>query len=816
MRLVRHDLRYAIRALRQSPLFVATAVLTLTFAIAINVGIFATLNAIALRQLPAPRPHELVRLSTSFRTGQEVPFSFPMFRELASRQHAIGPLIASWGDSPLAVKANGMFTTAVVTGVTDGFYAELGAVPSAGRLLLPADINLENFTGSPVAVIGHGFWQRQFGGSASVIGTQLEVEGVPFTIVGVGPRGFKGFGLIVESDVTLPLTMGVGGIPRAPTQAGLLWLRLAGRLRPDVTLEQAQRQLDAVWPAIKADIIPPTHAGAQRENFLSLPLRLESLATGHDPFFKTFTRPLVVLLGLALAALLIGCVNLSSLMLRRVAQHETDRAVRMALGAHSWQAARHIVIEGGVIGVVAMAGALPLGLWASTVITRVLLPSGPVPLSLNTGLDGRVFAFAALITVGSAALCGVLPAWSSTRRDPQPLLKGTTQSGIGRHRLLGAVVAAQLCLSVILVTNAGLLVRSLERALTVDLGFDSDEVSRANFTGRPGVTERPARESYYPLLVERVSALPGVSSVSVSRMAPGSPSFKQIVSPMAWEPTDGITSTSNSVTPGFFQSLGVRVIAGRDFEWTDHARAPRVAILSAALARRLFPEGSGLGQRIRIGTQPYRQNFEVIGIVADARVHDAKDASSYSAYLPELQDSEPTIGGWLIIHGRPDSVALQDAVQSIGPDFVRNIEGVSSAFMSALASDRVTAALAGLFSLLTLLLAAIGVGGLLAYTVALRTKEVAIRLALGARQRSIVRAIANEGIAIALAGNALGLGISALSTQLVGPMLFETSPRDLLVLLGAPLLLTGIAISACIIPALRAASSDPAAGLRSE
>jgi predicted permease len=796
-------------------MFVATAVLTLTFAIAINVGIFATLNAVALRRLPAPRPHELVRLSTSFRTGQEVPFSFPMFRELAARQQAIAPLIASWGEPVFTVRANGGFTTAVVTGVTASFYSELGARPSAGRLLVPADVNLETFTGSPVAVIGYGFWQRQFGGDSSAIGAQLEVEGVPFTIVGVAPRGFKGLGLIVEPDVTLPLTMGVGGIARAFDQAGLLWLRLAGRLRPDVTLERARSQLDAVWPAIKADIIPPTHAGAQRENFLSLPIHVESLATGHDPFFKTFTRPLVVLQVLALATLLIGCVNLSSLMLRRVAQHGTDRALRMALGAHSWQAARHIVIEAGVIGIVGMVCALPLGLWASAAITRLLLPTGPVPISLDTGLDGRVFAFTAVVTLGWGVLCGVLPAWRSTRRDALPLLNGT-RSGSHPHRLLRVLVAGQLCLSVILVTNAGLLIRSLQRALTVDLGFDSDEVLRASLATRPGVTAQPNRESYYRLLLERVSALPGVSSVSVSRMAPGSPAFKQIVSPMTWEAADGITSTANSVTTGFFRSLGIPVISGRDFGWADHARTPSVAILSAALARRLFPEGDALGQRIRIGTQPYRQNLEVIGIVADARVHDAKDAASYSAYIPALQDSESTSGGWLIVHGRPDTAALQAAVQSIGPDFVRNVEGVSNAFLSALASDRVTALLAGLFGVLTLLLAAIGVGGLFAYTVALRTKEVAIRLALGARQGSVVRAIASEGIVIALTGIALGFTISALSTQYVSPMLFETSPRDPLVLLGTPLVLAVIAMPASIIPALRAAASDPTVGLRTE
>jgi len=812
-----HDVRYAIRALRQSPTFAATAILTLTLAIAINVGIFATLNAIAFRRLPAPRPHEFVRLSSAFRTGQEVQLSFPMFRELAARQQAVSPLIATWGEPILTVRARETFMTAVVTGVTANFYSELGVIPSAGRLLQPGDVNLDTWTGSPVAVIGYRFWQRQYGGDHSAIGSQLEVDGVPFTIVGVAPRGFKGFGLLVEADVTLPLTMGVGGVPRAGfDQAGLLWLNVAGRLRTGETFDEARAQLEAVWPAIKADIIPPTHAGAQRENFLSLPIRLESLAAGHDLYLKTFTAPLVVLQALAIAALLIGCVNLASLMLRRIARQETDRAIRLALGARSWQAARHVVVEGGLIAIIGVICALPLGLWASATITRVLLPSAPITLSFDTGLDGRVFAFTALIAVATVVLCGWLPAWASTRREPLPLLKHSTQSGIGSNRLLRVLVAGQLCLSVILVTNAGLLVRSLQRVLAVDVGFDSDELLRVNFTARPGVKEQPDRESYYPLLVERVVALPGVSSLSVSRMVPGSPAFKWQVSPMRWEPADGIISTSNAVTPGVFRTLGISVIEGRDFVWLDHARAPRVAIVSRGLAQRLFPGGSPLGQRIRIGTQPYRQDLEVIGVVADARVHDAKDATSYSAYIPELQDSEPTIGGWLMIRGRPDASALQSTVEAIGPHFVRHIGSVSDGFSAVLVSDRVTALLAGIFALLTLLLAAIGVGGLFAYTVVLRTKEVAIRLALGAERRSIVQSIVNEGIVVALAGIACGVGVSVLSTRYIAPMLFEIGPRDPLVLLGAPMLLAAVAICACLIPALRAAGIDPTVGLRTE
>jgi putative ABC transport system permease protein len=813
-----HDVRYAVRALRRAPAFALTAIVTLTFAIGINIGIFATLNAVALRRLPAPNPHELVRLSSSFRTGQEVPFSFPMFRELSTRQHAVEPLIAWWGEPLLTVKAQGTLTTAVVTGVTASFFSELGALPSAGRLLLPRDVNLDPAAGSPVAVIGYGFWQRWYGGASSAIGTQLEVEGTPFTIVGVAPRRFKGFGLMVEPDVVLPLTMGVGGIPRAFEQAGLLWLRIAGRLRPGVTLEQARAQLDAVWPTIKADIIPPTHAGAQRENFLSLPIRLESLATGYDSYLKTLATPLIVLQVLALVALTIGCVNLASLMLRRIARLETDRAVRIALGADSWQAARHVVIEGVLIGVIGTACALPIGLWASTAITRIVLPSGPIPASLNTGFDGRVFVFATVMTLVTGMLFGWLPTWhrTRTRRNPLAVLTHSTQSGIRSHWLLRVLVAGQLALSVILLTNAGLLVRSLQRVLTVDLGFESNDVLRANFTTRPGVKERPDRERYYPALIERVEALPGVSSASISQMAPGSPSFKQSVSPMSWEPADGITSTANSVTTGFFQSLGIHIIAGRDFARTDTARAPRVAILSRALADRLFPDGPPLGQRIRIGTQPYRQNLEIIGIVADARLHDVKDAMSYSAYIPQLQDGEPAIGGWLIVRGHTDARALQEAVQSVGPDFVRMIEPVSDAFDQTLAADRVTALLAGLFGVLTLLLAAIGVGGLFAYVVALRAKEVAIRLALGAERRSIVKSIVTEGLMIAVPGTALGVCVSLVSTRSISALIFGISPRDPLVLFAAPLVLTAIAVCACLIPAVRAVNIDPALRLRTE
>jgi predicted permease len=666
---------------------------------------------------------------------------------------------------------------------------------------------------APVAVIGHGFWQRQFGGSASVIGGPLQVEGVPFTIVGVAPRGFKGFGLMGESDVTVPLT---ARAPRNYTQAGLLWLQVAGGLRSGVSLEQARAQLDAVWPAIKADIIPPTHAGVQRENFLRLPLRLDSLATGYEPYLHGFRKPLFTLQGLALVALMIGCLNLASLTLRRLAGRANDRAVRIALGASSWQAVRQVVVEGVLVAVAGVFCALPFGLWASALLTQMMLPDGLVPVSVNTDPDARVFAFTAALTVIACVLFGWLPAWRSTRHDPCGPLRHHARSVTGSGRLLRLVVVTQLSLSVILLTNAGLLLRSLQRVLTADLGFESDDVVRAMFTTRPGITERPDDESYYPTLIQRVKAMSGVANVSIALMGPGNPGFREMVSPMRWEATDGIAAVFNSVTPGFFETLDIRIVAGRDFSWTDHARAPRVAILSRALAERLFPDGAPLGQRIRIGTQPYRQDVEVIGIVADARLYDAKDELSYAAYIAELQNTPPTAGGSLIIRGRVAESALQNAVQSVGPDFVRHMDQLTNAFAEAVTMDRMTALLAGIFAAATLLLAAIGVGGLFAYTVVIRTKEIAIRLALGGEPRRIVNSIVREGLLIALLSTAVGTSISVVATRPIRPLLFGIAADDPVVIIGVPFLLTTVAVCASLIPAVRAARTDPTIGLKVE
>ena len=810
-----NELRHAARALRRSPTFTLTVVLTLTVTLGINVGVFTTLNALALRYLPAPSPDELVRLSVVFRTGQEVPFSFPMFRELTRRQTAVRSLMG-WIETVRSVEAQGVSTRAVVTAVTGNYFTELGAVPAAGRLLLPGDVDLDAFTPGGVAVVGHGLWQRRYGGSPAAIGATVRIDDAAFTIVGVAPRGFKGFGLMVEPDVFVPLTGPVAGAPPNYAQAGLLWLRVAGRLAPDMSLDKARAQLEAVWPSIKADIIPATHAGVQRDNFLALPLRVVSLARGHEPYLQDFRLRVIALQGLALLAFLVGCLNLASLTLRRLAAGISEQAIRLALGASAWQAARHVLFESVFLGFAGAACAMPIGVWASAAITRMILPGGFLPTTLNTSPDLRVFAFTIALTIGGSLLFGGLPAWRSARNDVSRALHSRTRATTVSGGMLRAIVVAQLAFSVVLLTNVGLVLRSLQRVLTVNMGFDTTELVKATITARPGVTQRPDDAVYLPALIDRVKALPDVEGTGLTSGQPGYPGFRQMVSPMAWEPADGVSAVYTSVTPGFFETLRIPMLAGRDFRWSDADPAKQVTVLTRSLATHLFSDSDPIGQLIRIGTQPYLQNLEVIGVVADARLYDVKDDRSYAVYISRLQNREQAGGGTLIIRGPAQESVVQEVVASAGGDFVIQFERLSDAFSAAVKLDRLTALLAAIFAGATLLLAAIGVGGLFAYTIVLRRKEIAIRLALGGEPRRIVNTIMREGVLVALVGTGVGATLSQVSTRPIQPLLFQVGPNDLMVMIAVPLVLAVVALGACLVPALRAAHTNPIAGLRVE
>ena len=333
---------------------------------------------------------------------------------------------------------------------------------------------------------------------------------------------------------------------------------------------------------------------------------------------------------------------------------------------------------------------------------------------------------------------------------------------------------------------------------------------------QPEVDRRPDMDVYYPALVDRVRTIPGIASVSITQSGLASGSLTQQVSLMTSEPVDGTPAAFNAVSPGFFGALDVGVQQGRDFSWDDRAEFPGVAILSESLARQLFPGGAPIGQRVRIGTLPHRQNLEVIGIVADAKLYDIKAPLAYAAYVPALQLGEFTVAGQLVIRGTVTEEQLQQAVRAVGPDYVTYMRSLTGLVDRATGQDRVTAAFASVFGALTLLLAAIGVGGLMAYTVAQRRKEIAIRLAVGAQARHVMNSVLTEGLVIMCAGAALGLAAGVMTTQMVRSMLFGVSPYDPVVLTTVPILLVAVAGLACATPAIRAARIDPIISLRAE
>lgn len=815
------DLRYSIRALRHDGAFTVTALLTLSITIGAAVGMFSLVDALLLRELHVSHPEQLVKVSTVFRTGLQATLSVPMLRELTRRQDVFSSVIGSAGDSVYPVEIGTQLQPAAVRGVTANFFRDLGVKPAAGRLFVDTDVNLDTFTGAPVAVLSYSFWQQRFGSNPDAIGQSIKVQGFPFTVVGVTPRGFTGLEMFDSPTVTIPLTsfpavFRSGNVPYA-TASNILWMNMAARLRPGRSLGQARAQLESVWPGIKRDIIPLTHAGAQRENFLAIALRVMPLATGEDVAMRQrFAHPLTYAFVISLLVVLIASVNLASLILPRVARRRHELAVRMAMGASRGQALRQVLVEIALLVSVAGVLGVMLGYWSSTIVAGKVLRPSPVPISLNLSLDLRVVAFATAVA-GAVALVLALATLVTVRRGRLLALLQLQHRTMSPAATVGQVlIGSQMVLTVVMLTNAGLLVRSFQRLVAVRPGI-ATTLSMALFNARPESGTRPDSQQYFPDLIARTEALPGVRHAAISELPILSGSLAQPVSLMASPAADGIPAAFNAVSPQFFQTLGVTIEEGRDFSWADRADAARVAIISRGLARQLFPHGNALGGRIRIGAQPYRQDLQIVGVVADARLYDIKDSQSYAAFVPALQYGEATAGGFLFAAGTHVTAAMLDRViRSAGSDYAVRVERGSDLLDRADANDQMMASMAGVFGVLTLVLATIGVAGLLAYMVAQRRREMAIRLALGADRRRILRLIMRRGAVVTTIGALIGVAAAALSTRVVAALLFGVTPHDPVVLVGAPLVLIGASLAGSVFPALHAAATNPAIALHAE
>lgn len=825
MRQLWQNLRYSLRALRKNPGFATVAILSLALGIGANTAIFTLINALLLRDLPVRQPDRLVQL-VAVRPDGKVPFSYPMFGEVERGQRVFTGLIG-WGTGGMeSVEVNGILSQNDVVAVTGNGYSELGVTPLLGRLLTPQDSNPSSATTSQVAVIGYEFWRNRFGGASDVVAKQIRIGGHPFTIVGVTRRFFTGMTIGEPPDITIPITAYpalMEGNEFTLDSRSFLWLSVIGRLKDGITIEQARAQLQSFWPDVLLATASTETPGPRRQRFLSMGLEVSSAAKGLTSGLRSqFARPLYVLAGIVGLILLVACVNLANLMLARAAARSHEMSVRVAIGASRWSLARQILTESLVLSLAGALLGLAFAFWGSRLLVLLMTQGSLFPPTLDVSPDLRVLSLTASVAILTGILFGIAPAWRSSHEDPATVLQQNARNlGGGAGKLSKALIVTQVALSLVLLLGAGLLARSFEKLLSVDLGFLKDSLLEVTLYPRPGGYQNLDRNSYHKQLLQRVSSLPGVASVSFGDATIPSPQgWHDTVSPMTADPSTGIRLMGHAalVSPGFFRTLGIPLLGGRDFYESDDEKHGRVAIVNRNLAERLFPNGDAIGKSIRFGFMPDYENLEIVGIARNARIFDIRDSTTPVVFLSSFQ--YPHEWGGLILRTKeaPEALAktVSHEVESLGHEYVLRTRTVAQTISVELVEERVTAMLCGFFATLAILLASIGLYGLMSYAVTRRTREIGIRVAVGAPRQSVLWLVLRETLTLALLGIAIGIPSALAATRLIASMLFGLTPSDVPTIVAVSVLLLVVAIFAGYLPARRASVIDPIVALRTE
>ena len=821
------DIRFGLRMLRKSPGFTTVAVLTLGLGIGANTAIFSVIDALLLRDLPVQQPESLVQISQVQANGRTSPLTFPMFEYIEQHQQAFSGVFGWFGDGIFPVQIGDSVSFDDVWAVTGNIYSELGVSPQLGRLITPSDADPSNGAPPEVAVIGYGFWQRRFGGKAEAVGRQIMVNGFPFTIIGVTRKGFSGMSAVTAPDVTVPITaisaLTSGRLDLKENKS--VWLAVGGRLKNGLSAEQAAAQIRIFWPRLRDATLPEGYSGQIRDEFLKTRVEVSSAATGTAMSLRgSFSHELYLLMGMVSLLLLAVCLNLANLLLARASARSHELSVRASMGASRWRLIRQLSTESLLLsGFGALAG-FGIALYCGRLLVNFMTQYYLVPAALDMKPDMRVFGVTASVAMFAGMVCAIAPAWMAAQQDPARMLQ---ESGRGFSRKTGttgkALVVIQVALSVVLLLSAGLIVRSLESLRSANPGFKKDGLMDVVLYPRPEGYKSVDAESYYRELVESVSSIQGVRGASRAQVIPGrKDGLKARVSSTEGEQSHKAFSVDEGfISPGFFNAVGVRVVVGRDFEWDDNERGARVGILNDNLAKEMFPSGNALGQFIRIGDDPNYSGVRVVGVVNDGRLLDVRDPQGPAIYLSMLQN--PLFekgGGDIIIREAGDSQQTIDEVRekiaALGREYVFSARTVEDISEQTLLPERAMAILSSCFGVAALLLCAIGLYGLMSYSIAGRTREFGIRIALGAQRAEVLTSVLRESALLTVAGIAIGVPCALAATRVIRVLIYGISTGDILTITAVVGTLFAVGILASYVPARRAMRVDPMVALRHE
>lgn len=803
---IARDTTFALRSLLKTPLFTLTATLSMGVGIAGAVAIFSLANGLLLRPVPGiAQPEGIVRVHAE--TGEEQPLglSYPDYRDLRE----VHPALAAFTDATMSLAAGGEAELVLGQTVSGNYFSVLGVRPAAGRLLQPGEEAPAG--GHPVAVISHGLWQRRFGGDPAVVGGTVSINGVPFTVVGVAPEGFRGTFLGFRYDVWVPLAMAAVTEPGAdPTDRAEDWLEVVGRMRPGESPAAVEARLSAAVERLAREY---PREGADTG------VRVSPL-TGFDDDFRAGVLGLVGVLAVAAGLLLlVASVNVANMLLARSLGRTREVAVRLALGAGRGRVVRQLLVESALLALAGGLAGLLLAAWITSLFSLFQLPP-PLTVELDLSADARVLAFAFLVSMAAGLLAGLAPALGTLRPDLVPALKDASFASGSRSRLRGAFVVGQLAVSLLLLVAAGLFLRTLWHAAAADPGFDPDGIEVAVLDLTHLRLDQAEGMRTFELLAQRVAALPGVESVSLARRVPlslGGVSQAQVrvegVEPPPGE--EAFRVGFNAVAPGFFETLGAPLVAGRDFGEGDRAGERQVAVVSRAMAELFWPGREAVGRRFFHG----QREVEVVGVAEDLKIRRLSEDPRPYFYRPFAQ--EPGLRMDLLVRraagAAPLAAAIRGEVRALSREApVVLLLPLRRVIALALLPQRLAGSTAGALGLVGLVLAAVGLYGVTAFSVSRRTREIGLRMTLGARPADVLRMVLGQGLRLAVLGVALGTAGALAATRLLKGLLHGVSPADPLTYGVIAAFLVATALVASYLPARRAARLDPMATLRWE